>query len=80
MVKIPEERNTPRNIDAIQNYTLGVQFIKNEDFILLDETELDLYHTSWNYCYSPKNSKAYKLFKENIEKCKPICWQLKIQE
>ena len=62
LVKIPEERNAPRNIDARQKYAREVQFIGNEHLIFLDETGMNLHQTR-NYGYSPKNYKAYKLVK-----------------
>jgi len=52
LVLIPEERNTPKNIDARQNYAREVQFIANSNLVFLDETGLNL-HQMRNYGYSP---------------------------
>ena len=62
LVKIPQERNTPKNIDARQNYAREMQFISNDNLVFLDETGLNLHQTR-NYGYSPKNAKAYKVVK-----------------
>ena len=60
LVKVPEERNTPKNLDIRQTYARDVQFIPNENLVFLDETGLNLHQTR-NYGYSPKNVKAYKV-------------------
>jgi len=58
LVKVPIERNSPRVLDLRRTYALELQHYALEKLIYLDETGFNL-HTSTNYGYSPKNSKAY---------------------
>ncbi|KAG0439508.1 hypothetical protein DMUE_2387 [Dictyocoela muelleri] len=42
LVKIPEERNSIRNIDARQTYSNELEFINDENLVFLDETGINL--------------------------------------
>jgi len=64
LVKVPEERNNEKNMNARQTYAREIQFIHNENLVFLDETGLNLNQTR-NYGYSPKNVKAYVVAKGN---------------
>ncbi|KAG0434020.1 hypothetical protein DMUE_5331 [Dictyocoela muelleri] len=64
LVKIPEERNSPRNIDSRQSYTREIEFMNDDNLVFLDETGINL-NQSRNYGYSPKNCKAVKIVKNS---------------
>ena len=66
LTKIPIERNSIIILDSKQSYTRDVINYTNEKFIYLDETGFNL-HTSTNYCYSLKNTKAYVVFPSKKE-------------
>ncbi|KAF7685537.1 hypothetical protein CDIK_3714 [Cucumispora dikerogammari] len=52
------ERNTPRTLDLRQAYAREMNNIPIDKLIYLDESGFNL-HTTQNYVYSPKNTKAY---------------------
>lgn len=64
LVKIPEERNTIRNIDARQIYARQLEFVSDSNLVFLDETGINL-NLSRNYGYSPKNAKAVRVCKNS---------------
>lgn len=64
LIRIPEERNSVRNIEARQNYALEINHINNGNMVFLDETGVNLHQTR-KYGYSPINTKAYKLVRAN---------------
>ena len=64
LTRIPEERNTPRNIDLRQVYARGISFVPVNSLVFLDETGVNLHHTR-NYGYSPINEKAVKTIRAN---------------
>ncbi|KAG0441995.1 hypothetical protein DMUE_0628 [Dictyocoela muelleri] len=64
LVKIFEARHNPRNIDAQQTYARELKFINDENLVFLDETGINR-NQSRNYGYSPKNTKAVKIVKNN---------------
>jgi len=64
LVKIPVERNNPRNIDLRQVYARAINFIPVENLVFLDETGVNM-HQSRNYGYSPINEKACKIVNAN---------------
>ncbi|KAG0441634.1 hypothetical protein DMUE_0898 [Dictyocoela muelleri] len=64
LVKIPEERNSQRNIEIRQAYAREIQFISDDNLVFLDETGINL-KQSRNYGYSPKNTKAVKIVKNS---------------
>ena len=64
LTKIPIERNSIRILDSRKSYAREVINYTNEKFVYLDETGFNL-HTSTNYGYSLKNTKAYAVFPSN---------------
>jgi transposase len=64
LVKIPEERNSLRNIDLRQNFCRFINNYQDRQLIFLDECGFSL-HTSRYYGYAPKNEKAYITVKGN---------------
>lgn len=64
LVRIPEERNSPKNIETRQTYAREIQFVSDSNLVFLDETGANMHH-SRNYGYSAKNVKAYKVVKSN---------------
>jgi len=65
LTRIPEERNTPRNINLRQVYARGISFVPVNSLVFLDETGVNLHHTR-NYGYSPINEKAVKAIRDNL--------------
>lgn len=55
---VPQERNTPRTLDARQSYAREIEHISMSKLVYLDETGFNL-HTSQSYGYSPINTKAF---------------------
>ena len=64
LTKIPVERNTPQMIGSRRLYARSVANIRDENLIFLDECGFNR-HTSREYGYSPKNSKAVKFVNGN---------------
>ncbi|KAG0434469.1 hypothetical protein DMUE_5171 [Dictyocoela muelleri] len=64
LVKIPEERNSLRNINARQTYAHKLEFINNDNLVFFYETGINL-NQSRNYGYSQKNTLAVKIVKNN---------------
>ncbi|KAF7703891.1 hypothetical protein CDIK_0093 [Cucumispora dikerogammari] len=62
VVRVPEKRNTPRNIEARQLYARILEHITDGNLLFLDETGVNLHHAR-NYGYSPQNTKCYKTVK-----------------
>ena len=56
-----KKRNCPRVMDARQSYARKMEFFLNDQFVFLDETEVNL-HTSSNYGYSTKIQKRTPCF------------------
>ena len=61
---IPAERNSTRILDMRSIYCTEIRNISVERLVFLDETGFNL-HTSQNYGYSLKNTKAYSVAKAN---------------
>ncbi|KAF7689856.1 hypothetical protein CDIK_2818 [Cucumispora dikerogammari] len=62
LVKIPEERNSTRNINARQEYCSVINHISDNKLVFPGETGVNLHHSK-NYGYSSKNAKAIKVVK-----------------
>ena len=62
--KIPVERNSERIIGLRQAYARKLQHYALNHLVYLDETGFNL-HTSTNYGYSHKNTKAVAMFRAN---------------
>ena len=58
LTKVPVGRNTDLALASRRAYALSLSAIRQESLIYIDETGFNL-HTSWNYGYSPLNTKAY---------------------
>ncbi|KAF7683728.1 hypothetical protein CDIK_4456 [Cucumispora dikerogammari] len=65
-VKIPEKRNSTRTNNSRQEYCSAINHISDNKLVFLDETGVNLYHSK-NHGHSPKNAKAIKLVKENLD-------------
>ena len=64
LTKIPEGRNTEKNLDERRAYTLSMSSIQDESLVFIDETGFNL-HTSLNYGYSPKSQREFRMFPSN---------------
>ncbi|KAF7691526.1 hypothetical protein CDIK_2535 [Cucumispora dikerogammari] len=63
-VKVSEERNTTRTINARQEYYTIINQVGDDRLVFLDKTDANLHHRR-NYGFYPKNSKAIKVVSEN---------------
>ncbi|KAF7687088.1 hypothetical protein CDIK_3074 [Cucumispora dikerogammari] len=66
LVRVPEKRNSLRNIEARQIYARLIEQVSVNNLVFLDETGVNLHQTR-NYSYSPINSKCYKLARADRE-------------